>query len=102
MRVSENFGVSKWVLFTKVIIPAAFPQIMIGLHIAVGTAWIHLVAGEMLGAQSGLGYLIVDSRNFLRTDWIIGGMLVVGLLGLAINWLMSIAEKVINRRWGLE
>jgi NitT/TauT family transport system permease protein len=56
----------------------------------------------LLGAHSGLGYLIVDSRNFLRTDWIIGGMLVVGLLGLAINWLMSIAEKVINRRWGLE
>lgn len=102
LRVSENFGVSKWTLFTKVIIPAAFPQIMIGLHIAVGTAWIHLVAGEMLGAQSGLGYLIVDSRNFLRTDWIIGGMLVVGLLGLAINWIMSIAEKVINRRWGFE
>lgn len=102
LRVSENFGVGKWSLFTKVIIPAAFPQIMIGLHIAVGTAWIHLVAGEMLGAQSGLGYLIVDSRNFLRTDWIIGGMLVVGLLGLGINWVMSAAEKAINRRWGME
>lgn len=102
LRVARNFGVSRWSMFTKVVIPAAFPQIMIGLHIAVGTAWIHLVAGEMLGAQSGLGYLIVDSRNFLRTDWIIGGMLLVGLLGLAIHFLMGWAEKLINRRWGME
>lgn len=102
LRVAKNFGVSRRSLFAKVVIPAAFPQIMIGLQIAVGTAWIHLVAGEMLGAQSGLGYLIVDSRNFLRTDWIIGGMLLVGLLGLAIHFLMGWAEKAINRRWGME
>lgn len=102
LQVADNFGIGKGALFTKIVVPAVFPQIMIGLHIAVGTAWIHLVAGEMLGAQSGLGYLIVDSRNFLRTDWIIGGMLIVGLLGLAINELMGFAEKMINRRWGLE
>jgi NitT/TauT family transport system permease protein len=101
LRVADNFGVGNWSLFTKVVIPAAFPQIMVGLQIAVGTAWIHLVAGEMLGAQSGLGYLIVDSRNFLRTDWIMGGMLLVGLLGLAIHLLMGFAEKTINRRWGM-
>ncbi|GBG54773.1 sulfonate ABC transporter permease [Sporomusaceae bacterium FL31] len=102
LRVSKNFGVNRWSLFTKVVIPASFPQIMVGLHIAVGTAWIHLVAGEMLGAQSGLGYLIVDSRNFLRTDWIIGGMLIVGLLGLAIHFLIGWVEQTINQRWGME
>jgi len=102
LRVADNFGVGKWTLFTKIVIPAAFPQIIIGLQIAVGTAWIHLVAGEMLGAQSGLGYLIVDSRNFLRTDWIMGGMLIVGLLGLAIHLFMGFLEKSINRRWGME
>lgn len=101
LKVAQNFGVSQGMLFTKIVIPAAFPYIMIGLNIAIGVAWIHLVAGEMLGAQSGLGYLIVDSRNFLRTDWIMGGMLVVGLLGLAINTLFGWAEKSINRRWGV-
>ncbi|XER11073.1 Nitrate import permease protein NrtB [Sporomusa aerivorans] len=101
LKVAQNFGVGRGMLFTKIVIPAAFPYIMIGLNIAIGVAWIHLVAGEMLGAQSGLGYLIVDSRNFLRTDWIMGGMLVVGLLGLAINTLFGWAEKSINRRWGV-
>ncbi len=101
LKVAKNFGVSRGMLFTKIVIPAAFPYIMIGLNIAIGTAWIHLVAGEMLGSQSGLGYLIVDSRNFLRTDWIISGMLVVGLLGLVINEIIGWAEKTINRKWGI-
>ena len=74
---------------------------MVGLHIAVGTAWIHLVAGEMLGAQSGLGYMIIDARNFLRTDVIIAGMLVVGGLGLTIYQGMRALERHIGRFWGL-
>jgi NitT/TauT family transport system permease protein len=101
LKVAKNFGVSRGMLFTRIVIPAAFPYIMIGLNIAIGVAWIHLVAGEMLVAQSGLGYLIVDSRNFLRTDWIISGMLVVGLLGLSINEIIAWAEKTINRKWGV-
>lgn len=101
LRVAANFGVPKRMLYLKVVIPAAFPYITIGLNIAVGVAWIHLVAGEMLGAQSGLGYLIVDSRNFLRTDWIMGGMLLVGVMGLTINSAMGWVERKINRRWGI-
>lgn len=100
LKVANNFGAKPGTVFLRVIIPAAFPGIMVGLHIAVGTAWIHLVAGEMLGAQSGLGYMIVDARNFLRTDWIMAGMLLIGILGLAINQLMRIAESWLARRWG--
>lgn len=100
LRVAANFGAKPNAIFLRVIIPAAFPGIMVGLHIAVGTAWIHLVAGEMLGAQSGLGYMIVDARNFLRTDWIMAGMLVVGVLGLCINLAMRRAEAWLGRRWG--
>ncbi|MBW6510099.1 MAG: ABC transporter permease [Desulfuromonadales bacterium] len=100
LKVAANFGAGKTMVFLRVVIPAAFPGIMVGLHIAVGTAWIHLVAGEMLGAQSGLGYLIVDARNFLRTDWILAGMLVVGLLGLAIYRAMRQLEDLLKRRWG--
>lgn len=100
LKVASNFGAQPGSVFLRVVIPAAFPGIMVGLHIAVGTGWIHLVAGEMLGAQSGLGYLIVNSRNFLRTDLIMAGMLVVGLLGLAINQTMRYAEHWLSRRWG--
>ncbi len=100
LKVATNFGAKSGTIFLRVIIPAAFPGIMVGLHIAVGTAWIHLVAGEMLGAQSGLGFMIVDARNFLRTDWIMAGMLIVGFLGLAINQAMRKAELWLGRRWG--
>lgn len=100
IKVARNFRTGERDILFKIVVPAAFPHIMVGLHIALGTAWIHLVAGEMLGAQSGLGYLIVDSRNFLRTDWIILGMILIGLLGLALNRLMRLAEKVVNKNWG--
>jgi len=101
LKVATNFGANPGMTFLRVIVPAAFPGIMVGLHIAVGTAWIHLVAGEMLGAQSGLGFMIVDARNFLRTDRIMAGMLLVGLLGLAIYRGMKAIEQTIGRHWGV-
>ena len=101
IKVANNFGAGSRMTFLRVIVPAAFPGIMVGLHIAVGTAWIHLVAGEMLGAQSGLGFMIVDARNFLRTDQILAGMLLIGVLGLAIYRGMKAFEQAIGRRWGV-
>jgi NitT/TauT family transport system permease protein len=101
LKVANNFGAGSRMTFLRVIVPAAFPGIMVGLHIAVGTAWIHLVAGEMLGAQSGLGFMIVDARNFLRTDQIMAGMLLVGMLGLVIYRGMKAVEHAIGRRWGV-
>ncbi len=100
LQVARNFGTSGYAILRKVIVPAAFPNIMTGLHIALGTAWIHLVAGEMLGAQSGLGFMIIDARNFLRTDQIIGGMLVIGLIGLILDKLMGWIESKIKLKWG--
>lgn len=101
LKSAANFGASRWFKFERVIVPAAFPSIATGLRIAVGTAWIHLVAGEMLGAQSGLGFLIVDSRNFLRTDMVLAAMFMIGLLGLLINLLFELLEKRIKIRWGM-
>jgi len=101
LKVAVNFGTSEFDILRKVVIPATFPYITVGLHIALGTGWIHLVAGEMLGAQSGLGYLIVDSRNFLRTDKVIVGMLLVGTLGLILDKLMTWAENRVKASWGL-
>jgi NitT/TauT family transport system permease protein len=100
LRLADNFGVPRWMLFSHIVVPASFPVIAIGLRIAVGTAWIHLIAGEMLGAQSGLGFLINDARNFLRTDQVLAGMVVIGLLGLSMDRLMSVGERAMRRRWG--
>ncbi len=101
VRVARNFGTSELRLVTQVIVPAAFPQIAIGLRLAIGAAWVYLVAGEMLGARTGLGFLIVDARNFLRTDLIVVAMIRVGLLGFGIDRVVAAVERRIDARWGV-
>jgi NitT/TauT family transport system permease protein len=101
LRVARNFGTSQRQLVFKVIVPAAFPQIAMGLRIAVGAAWVYLVAGEMLGARTGLGFLIVDARNFLRTDLIVMAMALIGAIGFAIDRAVSWLERKLDARWGL-
>jgi len=100
-KVANNFGASQRRIFWDVIVPAAFPQMMMGLRIAVGTAWVFLVAGEMLGVRSGLGYLIIDSRNNLRTDLVIVGIILIGLSGLIIDRIMGVAEHRVKKMWGM-
>ena len=101
VRVAQNFGTRGRDIVTKVILPAAFPQIAMGLRIAVGAAWVYLVAGEMLGARSGLGFLIIDARNFLRTDLILVAMALVGLIGFLIDRAVAWLERSLDARWGL-
>lgn len=100
LRVAANFGASPLRVFGSILLPSALPGIAVGLRIALGAAWIHLVAGEMLGAQSGLGFLIVDARNFLRTDLIVAGMLLIGACGLALDRALALAETRVRRAWG--
>lgn len=100
LKVAVNFGTRKGELLWKIVLPAAFPQVMFGLHLALGSAWVYLVAGEMLGAQSGLGFLIVDARNFLRTDLVISGMVLIGLLGLILDKAIGYIELSIRKKWG--
>ena len=88
-------------IYRKIIFPAAFPQITSGIHLALGTAWVFLVCGEMVGAQSGLGYLIVDARNNLRYDILMADIFVIGLIGFALDIILARFEKIILKKWGL-
>jgi len=100
LKVSENFGTRQPQIMWKVIFPASFPQIANGIHLALGTAWVFLVAGEMVGAQSGLGYLVIDARNNLRADILFADIIVIGLIGLLLDTLLKVAEKRIIKAWG--
>lgn len=100
LKVSENFGIRQPQIMWKVIFPAAFPQIANGIHLALGTAWVFLVAGEMVGTQSGLGYLVIDARNNLRADILFADIIVIGLIGLLLDTLLKVAEKQILKAWG--
>lgn len=101
LKVAQNFGIKEPAVFTKIILPAIFPQIATGLHLALGTAWVFLVAGEMVGAQSGLGFLIIDARNNLRADLLMAAIFTIGLLGLLLDSAMSLAERQLYRVWGI-
>ncbi len=73
-------------LFRQVILPAALPQILTGLRIALGVAWLVVVAAEMIAVNSGLGYLIIDARNAgKRYDLVVAGMVMIGLIGLGLD-----------------
>jgi len=100
LKIAENLEFNKITLFKKVLFPSALPSIVNGLHIAVGTAWVFLVAGEMIGAQSGLGYLIVDARNMLDLDDVLAGIIVIGLLGYLLNRLITLLEIAVKKYSG--
>ena len=100
LRAAENFGVSRTTLFTRVVIPAVLPQIIVGMRIGLGVAWLVVVAAEMIALRSGLGYLIIDSRNAgNRYDLVIAAMILIGLIGLLLDGAMRLLEGLKRVRW---
>ena len=100
IRAAENFGVSRFKLFRQVVIPAALPQIIVGMRISLGVAWLVVVAAEMIALRSGLGYLIIDSRNAgNRYDLVVAGMVIIGLTGLLLDGMMRRLEGLKAVRW---
>jgi len=100
LRAARNFGVSRRTLFRQVVIPAVLPQIIVGMRIGLGVAWLVVVAAEMIALRSGLGYLIIDSRNAgNRYDLVIAGMIIIGLIGLLLDGLMRLLEGMKAVRW---
>ena len=100
-RAGRNFGLAPASLLRKVVLPAALPQMLVGLRLALGIAWLVVVAAEMIAAESGLGYLVIDSRNAgKRYDLVVGAMIVIGLIGLALDHGFRRAERIRSIRWG--
>jgi NitT/TauT family transport system permease protein len=100
LRAAENFGVSRYTLFRQVVIPAVWPQIIVGMRIGLGVAWLVVVAAEMIALRSGLGYLIIDSRNAgNRYDLVIAGMIIIGVIGLLLDGTMRLLERHKSVKW---
>ncbi|MBI3480000.1 MAG: ABC transporter permease [Nitrosomonadales bacterium] len=97
IRAARNLGASQTTMFLRVILPAATPYILTGARIGVGTAFIVVIVAEMIAVNNGLGYRILEAREFFWSDKIIAGMFSIGLLGLAIdtgmNWLNNYLLK---------
>ena len=100
LRAADNFGVTGAKLFIQVVLPAVLPQIIVGLRVSLGVAWLVVVAAEMIALHSGLGYLIIDSRNAgNRYDLVVAGMVIIGLTGLLLDTMMRRFERLKVVRW---
>lgn len=101
INAGRNFGLSGPRLVLRVLYPAVVPQLIIGLRITLGIAWLVVVAAEMIAVNSGLGFLIVDARNAgNRYDLVVAGMVMIGLIGLMLDTGMRTLEKSRALRWG--
>ncbi|RDU72690.1 ABC transporter permease [Helicobacter aurati] len=99
-QAMENLGAGNMDIFLHVTLPASFIGISSALKLGASLAWINLVVGEMVGAQNGLGYLIIDSRNLLQTEGIIASMLCIGCIGYCINLGFESFERFIQKKLG--
>ena len=100
-QVGRNFGLTPLQLLARVIFPAALPNIIVGLRLALGIAWLVVVAAEMVAVDSGLGYLVIDSRNSgKRYDLVVAAMLLIGVIGLLFDLCFRQLERLKSVRWG--
>lgn len=89
-------------IFFKIRIPAAVPDILVGMQIGLGYSWRAIVGAEMIAAASGLGYMILDAQTMSRTDKALVGIILIGLFGLVTDKLFTLAVHSVNRRMGRE
>ena len=103
LRVGRNLGAPRFTQFTRIILPAATPYIFTGARIGMGTAFIVVIVSEMIAVNNGLGYRILEAREYLWSDKIIAGMFTIGLLGLGIDTVMSrLSSYLLKWHRGLE
>ncbi|MEN3931142.1 ABC transporter permease [Microvirga sp. W0021] len=85
-EVGRISGLNNPQILWRIVLPSALPAIVIGLRIALGQGWRALVGAELVASAAGLGYMIVDAENLARTDIIVVGIIVIGILGLTSDW----------------
>ena len=100
VHAGRNFGLPTRDVLLRVIFPAALPQLLLGLRLALGIAWLVVVAAEMIAVDSGLGFLIVDARNAgNRYDQVVAGMVLIGLIGVGLDLVMRRLQASRSLAW---
>jgi sulfonate transport system permease protein len=93
LDAAKSFGLSQLELIWHIVLPSALPSLLVGLRYALSISILVLVVAEQINASAGLGYLINNARDFMRTDIIVVCLMVYAILGLAADWLVRVAEK---------
>jgi NitT/TauT family transport system permease protein len=100
-QVAANFAFSRYEIFSRIIFPAILPSVLVNLRISLGIAWLVVVAAEMIAVKSGLGFLIIDSRNALRMDYVEDAMILIGIVGMMLDSAMQRLSQAREVRWGV-
>jgi NitT/TauT family transport system permease protein/taurine transport system permease protein len=101
-NAAASLGAGRWSMFREVLLPGALPNIVTGIRTGLGFAWRGLIAAEMIATNVGLGYMLFVARDFYRTEVIVLGMIVIGILWLLIDrLLLAPLERATIERWGL-
>jgi sulfonate transport system permease protein len=95
IEMARSYGLSGWPLYRDVILPGALPSILVGVRFSLGLVWVLLIVAETISAQSGIGYMTMNAREFLQTDVVLVGILLYALLGK----LADVASRALERHW---
>lgn len=97
LELARVQGLSAWTTIRRIVLPGALPSILTGVRYALAVAWLVLVVAETVGAQSGLGFLAMDAREFLRTDVIVLTIVIYALIGAGSDWVARLLERRLLR-----
>ncbi|WP_342462916.1 ABC transporter permease [Ureibacillus sp. FSL K6-8385] len=92
-EVAQVLEFSRWKKVTKLILPSALGHILVGIRLSLGIAWLSLVVAELMGSSSGVGYMIMDARQFSQTDKVFVGIIIFGVVGKLTDSLVRLLEK---------
>jgi taurine transport system permease protein len=101
-NAAASLGAGRWAMLTEVLLPGALPNIVTGIRTGLGFAWRGLIAAEMIATNVGLGYMLFVARDFYKTEVIVLGMVVIGVLWLLLDrLLLAPIERATIERWGM-
>lgn len=93
VRAARSLGATRWQVFRLVVAPSALPEILTGARLALGVVYGTLIASEIIAGSNGIGWMILDAGRFLRSDYVLAGILIIGLAGLGLDRLLRLIER---------
>ena len=99
-KAALTSGAGPWLRFRRVTLPGSLPWVLLGCRVGLGVGWMVIVSAEMVGAQSGLGFLIMEARSFGRIDWVVGCMIAIGLIGIGLDTAIERVQRRAAPWWG--
>lgn len=97
IRAAQNLGASRWQVMREVILPGSLPQILSGMKVILGLSWTCVISAELVAAREGLGFLIMNGKEFFQTEVVVLGMLLISITVLVTDFVFRVIENWVLR-----